>query len=176
MKDPIVHKSKHLSLVLRHQPESVGLTLDASGWAPVAALLPAMRMSMEELERVVADNNKKRFEFNSDKTKIRACQGHSVDVELGLEEKEPPDVLYHGTSQDFYYAIITSGLQKMQRHHVHLSADKETALIVARRRRSPIILKVDAAAMKRDGSVFYLSANGVWLVDNVPIQYISLVT
>ena len=176
MKDPIVHKSKHLSLVLRHKPESVGLTLDPAGWVSVQALLPAMHMSMEELEQVVADNNKKRFEFNADKTQIRACQGHSVDVVLGYDEKIPPDILYHGTSQDFHYAIMTEGLQKMQRHHVHLSADKETALIVARRRRSPIILKVDSSAMKLDEYKFFLSTNGVWLVENVPPKYLTLLT
>jgi putative RNA 2'-phosphotransferase len=174
MKDPIVHKSKHLSLVLRHKPESVGLTLDASGWVSVQALLPAMRFSMEDLERVVADNNKKRFEFNEDKTMIRACQGHSVEVDLKYEEQIPPNILYHGTSRNFYDSIMTGGLQKMERHHVHLSSDKDTALIVARRRRDPIILQVDAASMILEDFSFFLSTNGVWLVDHVPPGYLKL--
>ena len=176
MKDPIVQKSKHLSLVLRHKPESVGLTLNSAGWASTTALLSAMKWSMTDLELVVSDNNKKRFEFNSDKTQIRASQGHSVGVDLGYEEKTPPKVLYHGSSGKFYDAIMATGLQKMQRHHVHLSADTDTALVVARRRNKPIILKVDAEKMNLDGFVFYLSTNGVWLVDSVPSKYLSSIT
>ncbi len=171
MKDAIVHKSKHLSLVLRHKPESVGLTLDSSGWVRVERLLAAMKWSMQDLEHIVADNNKKRFEFSEDKTKIRACQGHSVDVELGYEPKTPPDILYHGTSRDFLPAIVSSGLQKMKRHHVHLSSDMETASIVAKRRPRPMIFQVAASRMLEHK--FYLSTNGVWLVDHVPFQYLS---
>jgi putative RNA 2'-phosphotransferase len=175
MKDPIVHKSKHLSLVLRHQPESVGLTLDSAGWVEVAALLPAMKWSMDDLEAVVRDNNKKRFEFNEDKTRIRACQGHSVEVDLEYEEKEPPDCLYHGTSKDIFDVLEREGLKKMQRHHVHMSSDVKTALIVARRRRNPIVLEIWTDQMFYDGYKFFLSTNGVWLTDHVPSWYFQFV-
>jgi putative RNA 2'-phosphotransferase len=176
MKDPIVHKSKHLSLVLRHKPESVGLTLDSAGWVLVAALLPAMKWSMEDLERVVSDNNKKRFEFNEDKTQIRASQGHSVEVDLEYEEKEPPKTLYHGTSKDILEVLFRDGLKKMQRHHVHMSPDVATAFIVARRRPNPVVLEIWAHHMFLDGHKFYLSTNGVWLTEAVRPIFLHLMT
>lgn len=167
-KDPLVRRSKHLSLVLRHDPASVGLTLDAAGWVEVEKLLPAMKMTREQLNEVVHENNKKRFEFSSDGTKIRASQGHSVDVELGYEEKTPPERLYHGTSKDILDVLMREGLKKMQRHHVHLSPDVATALVVARRRANPTVLEVFAQTMVSEGHKFYLSTNGVWLTEHVP--------
>jgi putative RNA 2'-phosphotransferase len=171
--DPLVKRSKHLSLVLRHDPGSVGLTLDGAGWADVEKLLSAMKLTMAELEDVVENNNKKRFEFNGDKTKIRASQGHSVEVELGYEEKTPPARLFHGTSRGVLEAIFTSGISKMERHHVHLSADRDTALKVAQRRKDPIVLVVLATEMNLAGYKFYQSTNGVWLTDSVPSQYLE---
>lgn len=175
-KDPLVRRSKHLSLVLRHEPGSVGLTLDAAGWAVVAELLPAMKLTTDQLEEVVGKNDKKRFEFNADKTKIRACQGHSLKVELGYFPAIPWDVLFHGTTYEAYKIIAIEGLKKMDRHHVHLSIDVETALKVARRRPGPLVLRVDAKRMTEDGLVFYLSSNGVWLTDAVAPTYLSVET
>lgn len=167
-KDPVVRRSKHLSLVLRHDPASVGLTLDAAGWVEVDKLLPAMKFTREQLDEVVNENNKKRFEFSPDGTKIRASQGHSVEVDLGYEEKAPPERLYHGSSKDILDVLLREGLKKMQRHHVHLSPDVATALIVARRRANPIVLEVFAQTMVSEGHKFYLSTNGVWLTEHVP--------
>ena len=175
-KDPRVRRSKHLSLVLRHDPASVGLTLDAAGWADVGQLLVAMKLTAPELDEIVATNSKKRFEFNEDRTKIRASQGHSVDVELGYEEQLPPATLYHGTSADFVASIRSTGLEKRDRHHVHLSVDQDTALVVARRRPRPVILHVNASSMVLFGHKFYLSTNGVWLTDSVPAQYIEVLS
>lgn len=168
----LVKTSKHLSKVLRHDPGSVGLTLDAAGWVSVSNLLSAMRLSMENLEQVVEDNNKKRFEFNEDKTRIRASQGHSVDVDLGYEAKVPPETLFHGTSTDLIPILYKEGLKKMGRHHVHLSVDFPTAQVVARRRPNPIVITVLAGEMHRKGFEFYLSTNGVWLTDIVPINFL----
>lgn len=168
----LVKKSKHLSKVLRHDPGSVGLTLDTAGWVSVSALLSAMRLSMEDLEQVVDGNNKKRFEFNEDKTRIRASQGHSVDVDLGYEAKTPPETLFHGTSTDLIPTLYKEGLKKMSRHHVHLSVDFPTAQVVARRRPNPIVITVLAGEMHRKGFEFYLSTNGVWLTDNVPLDFL----
>jgi putative RNA 2'-phosphotransferase len=146
----------------------VGLILDTAGWVEVAKLLPAMKFTRDQLDEVVHENNKKRFEFSADGTKIRASQGHSVDVDLGYEEKEPPKTLYHGTSGDILDVLMREGLKKMARHHVHLSQDVDTALLVARRRKSPMVLEVFAQAMVGAGHKFYLSTNGVWLTDHVP--------
>lgn len=170
--------SKFLSLVLRHSPQTIGLELDAEGWADVPELLAraARRqpgITREVLELVVHTNDKKRFAFNEDGSRIRASQGHSVSVDLGLEHREPPEYLYHGTVSKFIPAIRAGGLQKMSRQHVHLSGDKETATIVARRRGVPVILVVRSGQMFRDGLVFYLSANGVWLTDAVPPAYLN---
>jgi putative RNA 2'-phosphotransferase len=146
----------------------VGLILDAAGWVEVEKLLPAMKFTREQLEEVVHENNKKRFEFSVDGKMIRASQGHSVEVDLGYEEKDPPNCLYHGTSGEILDVLLREGLKKMRRHHVHLSTDVNTALIVARRRRKPIVLGVFAQKMRNDGYKFYLSTNGVWLTDHVP--------
>lgn len=165
--------SKFLSLVLRHRPETIGLTLDPEGWVPVDALLEACRSHGRSIDRallreVVETNDKKRFSFSPDGTRIRANQGHSVAVDLGLSPVEPPELLYHGTVAKFLASIRQQGLVKGSRQHVHLSKDEATARTVGKRRGRPVVLVVEAGRMALDGRLFYLSANGVWLTDSVP--------
>jgi putative RNA 2'-phosphotransferase len=173
----IVKVSKYLSKHLRHQPERIGLTLEEGGWVRVDDLLAAcaanqMRISRAQLEEVVAQNDKKRFSFDETGTKIRANQGHSVEVDLMLEPVTPPDVLYHGTGHRSVDAIRAEGLKKMNRHHVHLSPDVETATRVGARHGRPVIFTIEAKAMYDAGFLFYRSENGVWLVDDVPASYL----
>ncbi|MCF1509423.1 RNA 2'-phosphotransferase [Streptomyces glomeratus] len=168
-----VKVSKYLSKHLRHQPERIGLTLDEHGWVEIGTLLAAaaahgFRITRAELDRVVATNDKKRFAIEG--TRIRASQGHSIDVDLGLPPAAPPAYLYHGTVARHLDAIRAEGLKAMSRHDVHLSPDRETATRVGARRGRPVVLTVDAAAMHRDGHVFHMSANGVWLTKAVPPQ------
>nr|WP_315201138.1 RNA 2'-phosphotransferase [uncultured Flavobacterium sp.] len=170
--------SKFLSFVLRHSPETIGLELDENGWADVEDLISKCSkdgntLNLELLEFVVENNDKKRFVFNEDKTKIRASQGHSISVELDLAETEPSDYLYHGTVGKFLENIRKEGLQKMSRQHVHLSKDKETAIKVGSRRGVAQILTIRSGEMYKDGFKFYLSENNVWLTDQVPIKYIE---
>lgn len=170
-----------LSLVLRHKPEAIGIVLDNNGWADVASLilhmnLKGFKLSFETLCYVVENNNKKRFAFNIDKTKIRASQGHSVEVDLGYIPISPPPVLYHGTGKQLLNKILNEGLKKMNRHHVHLSEDVETARQVGQRKGKPVILEIDAAKMHNQGFRFFVSENKVWLTESVPVAYISLVT
>jgi putative RNA 2'-phosphotransferase len=175
-KTQLTKKSKFLSLVLRHDPGSVGLKLDEAGWCVVDDLLRATHLDLSELEEIVEKNDKKRFEFDSTRTQIRASQGHSVEVELGYEEKEPPWLLYHGTSKDSLVTIRFEGLLPMERHDVHLSASHEAADKMAReRRKNPIVLVVRAGMMHNDGHKFRLSTNGVWLVPHVPEKYLPQV-
>lgn len=174
----LVSTSKFLSLVLRHDPGVIGIALDANGWVDVDELLAACeragkRVSRELLEEIVSTSDKKRFSFSEDGRRIRANQGHSVNVDLGLRPMEPPDVLYHGTAERNLGSILRQGLVKGKRHHVHLSADTDTAKAVGRRHGTPVVLSIDAAAMVEDGFSFYRSENGVWLVDEVPAKYIS---
>ncbi len=169
--------SKFLSLHLRHRPEALGLTLAEGGWVGVEELLAAATrhgqpLSRAELEEVVAGSDKQRFAFDAERTRIRAQQGHSVPVDLGLVPQTPPAVLYHGTVPAALPAIRREGLQKMQRHHVHLSPDEETARRVGNRRGPAVLLAVDAAGMQAAGYVFYMSGNGVWLVEHVPPEYL----
>ena len=169
--------SKFLSLILRHEPEKFGVVLDAAGWTSVSALLEACGrhghpLDRAGLEEVVATNSKKRFAFDESGTRIRASQGHSVDVELGYEPAMPPARLYHGTASRFVEAIRAGGLMKMLRHHVHLSADEATARAVGQRHGKPAVLVIDAAAMAAEGAAFFVSANGVWLVEHVPVRFI----
>jgi len=169
--------SKFLSLVLRHQPQLIGLTLDSQGWADTAELLrrcAAQRYAITpaQLQDLVATSPKQRFALSDDGRRIRANQGHSIDVELGYAPATAPDVLYHGTIAAVRNAIERDGLLKMQRHHVHLSPDEATARIVGGRRGPPVILHIDAAAMQRDGHIFFCSSNGVWLSEHVPPTYI----
>ncbi|MCL9805943.1 RNA 2'-phosphotransferase [Flavobacterium amniphilum] len=170
--------SKFLSLVLRHAPETIKLSLDVNGWADVEELLKQCnafqkKLDKETLEQVVETNDKKRFAFNDDKTKIRASQGHSVAVDLDIKPITPPDILFHGTVEKFLEAIKKEGLQKMSRQHVHLSKDIETATKVASRRGKPVILSIETQRMVEDGYLFYCSENGVWLTDEVPVAYIK---
>jgi putative RNA 2'-phosphotransferase len=169
----LVRVSRRLSYVLRHHPDSVGLTLDVHGWVAVDDLLAALRLTRAELDDVIARNDKRRFAFDDTGTRIRASQGHSVRVDLGLAPAVPPGELFHGTVERFLGAILTEGLRPRNRHAVHLSADRETAERVGARRGEPVVLRVDAAAMARDGVVFTRSENGVWLVDAVPPRYLS---
>ncbi len=169
--------SKFLSLVLRHQPETAHITLDAAGWVSVEDLLAGCAkarrtLSRADLEHIVATNAKKRFEFSADGTRIRASQGHSVEVDLNYESKEPPPILYHGTATRFLESIQLQGLLKMQRHHVHLSAETKMTLQVGTRHGKPVLLTILAADMHQSGHAFYLSTNGLWLVEQVPVQFI----
>jgi putative RNA 2'-phosphotransferase len=170
--------SKFLSYILRHNPQAIGLQLDEHGWADVRELIQKSAteysvLTKEILDVVVATNEKKRFAYNEDESKIRASQGHSIDIELNLTAQQPPDVLYHGTVEKFLSSIKAEGLLKMNRQHVHLSADKATAINVGSRRGSPIILAISASQMHEKGYPFYLSANGVWLTESVPVQFIQ---
>ncbi|MBV1939805.1 RNA 2'-phosphotransferase [Streptomyces sp. BV286] len=170
-----VKVSKYLSKHLRHQPERIGLTLDEGGWVEIGTLMSAaaahgFRFTRGELDHVVATNDKRRFAIEG--TRIRASQGHSVTVDLGLPSATPPAYLYHGTVARSLDAIRAEGLRPMNRHDVHLSADRETATRVGARRGRPVVLSVDAGAMDRDGHVFRVSANGVWLTAAVPPGYL----
>ncbi|MGI5505615.1 RNA 2'-phosphotransferase [Lentzea sp. CA-135723] len=166
----MIRLSKRMSKALRHQPERVGLTLDAAGWVSVADLLSALGISEEDMLEVVERNDKKRFVVDGDR--IRANQGHSVEVDLGLPAAVPPGDLFHGTVAQYLDDIMRDGLRPMSRHDVHLSPDRETARRVGARRGRPLILVVDAQAMHADGHEFRLSANGVWLTQHVPARYL----
>lgn len=173
----ITRSSKFLSLVLRHEPHKAGLTLDGAGWTPVQALLQGCAaaghaLTLEQLQHIVTSNAKKRFEFSPDTTLIRASQGHSVEVELDYQPKVPPAMLYHGTASRFLDAIREKGLLKMNRHHVHLSAETRVTMEVGARHGVPVLLSIDAAAMHDRGHVFFQSTNGVWLTDQVPPEHI----
>lgn len=175
----LVKISKYLSKHLRHEPERLGLQLEAGGWVAVDTLLAACAahrfpLTKDELVEVVATNDKQRFSFDSSNTRIRANQGHSTEVDLQLEAAIPPDILYHGTPESTLDSILHQGLIKMARHHVHLSTTVSAAEVVGRRRGRAVVLIVDAAAMRSDGFIFYLSTNGVWLTDHVPPKYLRL--
>ncbi|MEV0469504.1 RNA 2'-phosphotransferase [Streptomyces prunicolor] len=170
-----VKVSKYLSKHLRHQPERIGLTLDEAGWVEIDTLIAAcaahgFRFDREELDHVVATNDKRRFAIEG--TRIRASQGHSIEVDLGLPAATPPPYLFHGTVARNLDAIRAEGLRPMNRHAVHLSADRETATRVGARRGRPVVLSVDAGAMHKDGQVFRVSENGVWLTEAVPVRYL----
>jgi putative RNA 2'-phosphotransferase len=170
--------SKYLARHLRHAPERIGLELQSGGWVDVETLLAAcekhgFRITRNELEQVVAQNDKQRFSFDESSTRIRANQGHSVEVDLQLKAQTPPDVLYHGTATHIAPNVWRDGLKKMRRHHVHLSRDVETATKVGARHGKPFIFEVDAKAMSNAGFQFFCSDNGVWLCDEVPPQYLK---
>lgn len=172
-----VRRSKRLSLVLRHRPESVGVTLDPHGWVDVDALLRGLAahgtpMTRDELDRVVVGNDKQRFEWDLESDRIRARQGHSVAVELDLDPATPPDVLFHGTPVRNLEPILRDGLHRARRHHVHLSADEDTAHRVGSRRGEHVVLVVEAAAMHAAGHVFRVTGNGVRLTDAVPAEFV----
>lgn len=173
----LVQTSKFLSYVLRHRPDAIGIELDEAGWVDVEQLLEACRrngrpISRAKLDEVVATNNKKRFAFSHDGLRIRASQGHSLSVDLGLEAVAPPELLYHGTVERFLRSIRAEGLRRGTRHHVHLSPDVETATRVGERRGRPVVLVIEATRMHGDGFAFFLSQNNVWLTDAVPPEYL----
>lgn len=171
--------SKFLSLVLRHQPEKIGVELDEQGWVDVDLLLAAInrsgkKLTSVQLHEVVETNDKQRFTFSEDQTRIRASQGHSVSVELGYEPAAPPEFLLHGTPEKSVAIIMETGLKKMARHHVHLHHDQETASAVGQRRGKPVLLQIASGRMHADGYLFYVTPNQVWLTDEVPPQYVSI--
>lgn len=171
--------SVFISLVLRHKPEAAGITLDEHGWANVEELLRGInetgrKINMEILENIVATDNKQRYSFNEDKTLIRANQGHSIPVDVGLKEQNPPEILYHGTATRFLNSILNDGLKPMSRLYVHLSKDIETAWKVGKRHGDPVILKINSRDMYKDGYKFYLSENGVWLIEKVDAKYFEV--
>jgi len=174
--ESLIRLSKRMSLALRHAPERFGLAPDAAGWVPLARFLAALRITRADLDTVVAGNDKQRFAVDhgpDGAERIRANQGHSIPVDLELTPQAPPARLYHGTNTAALASIRATGLHRGRRHHVHLSTDTGTAHRVGARRGGPVvILTVDAAAMTNDGHVFYRSANGVWLTDTVPPQYL----
>jgi putative RNA 2'-phosphotransferase len=163
--------SRYLSLLLRHKPEEASLDMDKNGWVKVKQLLKNTDITMDELIDVVENNNKKRFIFNDSQTSIRANQGHSVKVDVELKETEPPEYLYHGTASKTLISIYKDGIKKMNRNHVHLSIDEDTATNVGSRHGKPIILKINTKKMYADGIKFYLSENDVWLTDFVDSEY-----
>jgi putative RNA 2'-phosphotransferase len=170
--------SKRMSFWLRHQPEDAGLTLTRDGWADVDQLLTAFSQtgvdcSRDQLESVVSTNDKKRFEFSNDGVMIRARQGHSVEIDLGLEVKTPPDLLYHGTATRFLPSILEEGLNPMKRHHVHLSADASTAINVGSRHGKPVVLIISANTMYQESHEFYQTENGVWLTAYVSPKFLT---
>jgi putative RNA 2'-phosphotransferase len=175
--DP-VKVSKFLSLVLRHKPEQIGLVLNREGWANIDELIEqagahGMPLTHALIAKVVATSDKRRFALDPAGQRIRANQGHSIDVDLGLEPREPPEVLFHGTSAKSLAAIRTEGLEPGERQHVHLSPDETTAIKVGRRHGRPVVLRIDAARMAAAGHLFFLSTNGVWLTDSVPTEFIA---
>ncbi|NNE01427.1 MAG: RNA 2'-phosphotransferase [Pirellulaceae bacterium] len=170
--------SKFLSLVLRHRPEKIGIALDDAGWVDVDVLLTAINqhsraLTLDQLECVVRENDKQRFIFSDDQQRIRANQGHSVPVDLDHESAVPPDVLLHGTPERFVAAIAKQGLEKMQRHHVHLHADSAVANAVGARRGKAVLLRIRSGEMHRAGHRFWVTPNQVWLVDHVPAEFID---
>ena len=169
--------SKFISLILRHKPEVIGITLDEHGWADVDELIRGVSkthdLDREILERIVAEDEKQRYSFSDDKRLIRANQGHSIPVDVELKEVTPPKILYHGTGIKYKEAIDAQGLIAKSRLYVHLSGDTETAKKVGQRHGKPIIYKVNAGAMHEDGCKFFLSVNGVWLTKEVPVQYLQ---
>jgi putative RNA 2'-phosphotransferase len=180
MKHSLVSNSKFLSLVLRHKPEEIGLYLDNNGWACIEELIDKAKvkgisMSQEELLEIVEQNDKKRFSVSSDGKRIRANQGHSIAIELNLEETIPPDILYHGTASRFLDSILKDGLVKGGRQHVHFSLSIDTAISVGQRHGKPVVLKIDSKKMHDNGAKFYRSENSVWLTDYVGPEYIEVI-
>lgn len=178
MSSDLVNTSKFLSFVLRHHPESIGLRLDAAGWADVDELIRLANASGRALDRellflVVETNDKQRFALDEARARIRANQGHSIEIDLGLSPRTPPPVLFHGTASRFLESIRSSGLVPGSRTHVHLSQDHSTARAVGSRHGKPVVLPVDAAAMHAFGTEFRLAPNGVWLVAHVSVRFIT---
>ena len=173
----LTRTSRYISLILRHKPETIGITLDEHGWADVGELIAGVSrthpLDMELLEEIVRTDEKQRYSFNEDKTLIRANQGHSIPVDVELPRLEPPAVLYHGTGQKYVPSIDRQGLLPKSRLYVHLSLDEDTAVKVGRRHGAPVVYVVQAGRMSADGYPFYRSVNGVWLTKEVPIEYLA---
>lgn len=173
----IKETSKYISLILRHKPDVIGITLDEHGWANVSELIEGVGrthpLDMQILEGIVASDEKQRYSFNEDKTLIRANQGHSIPVDVELEQVAPPEILWHGTGAKFVESINQSGLIAKSRLYVHLSRDYETAVNVGSRHGKPVVYKVHAKEMEQDGYAFYQSVNGVWLTKEVPKKYLE---
>lgn len=171
--------SKYMSLILRHKPEVIGISLDEHGWANVDELIAGIAKNKvfdrAMLEKIVAEDEKQRYSFNEDKTLIRANQGHSIPVDVELKEKEPPEILWHGTGEKYAASIDKQGLISKSRLYVHLSKDEETAYKVGIRHGKPVLYKIKTRQMYEDGFLFYLSVNGVWLTKNVPAEYLEKV-
>lgn len=173
----LTNTSKYLSLILRHKPETIGITLDEHGWANVDELIAGIakthRCNRDILEEIVRTDEKQRYSFNEDKTLIRANQGHSIPVDVELEEVMPPAELWHGTGEKYTESIDRQGLIPKSRLYVHLSGDEDTAVKVGRRHGKPVLYIVKSGEMYRDGFRFYLSKNGVWLTKEVPVKYLE---
>lgn len=169
--------SKFISLILRHKPEVIGITLDEHGWADVDELIAGVAKTHEFnadiLEEIVRTDEKQRYSFNEDKTLLRANQGHSIPVDVELDEAEPPVTLWHGTGEKYVAAIDAQGLIPKSRLYVHLSKDRDTAVKVGKRHGRPVLYIVKAGEMYQDGYKFYLSKNGVWLTKKVPVKYLA---
>ncbi len=179
-KDPKTRLSRFISLILRHKPEAAGIQLDEHGWASVEALIQGVNKTGRSLdyallEEIVRTDEKGRYSFNEDRTKVRANQGHSLPVDVELLESEAPAALYHGTATRFLDSIMREGLKPMGRLYVHLSKDYDSAVKVGNRHGKPIVLQVDAARMQEDGYRFYLSQNDVWLTERVPRHYLCVI-
>lgn len=176
MNKDMIKLSRYLSLILRHKPETIGITLDKHGWANVRELIKGINktqhFTMNMLEKIVEEDEKQRYSFNREKTLIRANQGHSIDVDVELKEVEPPDYLFHGTGIKYCSSIDKEGLISKSRLYVHLSKDLTTAINVGSRHGEPIVYLIDSKTMYKDGYKFYLSENGVWLTKNVPLKYL----
>ena len=176
----ILQTSKYISYLLRHHPETAGITLDEHGWANVNELIAGVSkthpLTMELLEEIVATDKKGRYSFNEDKTLIRANQGHSanLNIDIGFRKLTPPDILYHGTGEKYVRAINEQGLIPKKRQYVHLSFDTDTAIKVGARHGKPVIYRVDAERMSADGFEFFISENGVWLTKTVPAEYLEI--
>ncbi|NSB13906.1 RNA 2'-phosphotransferase [Clostridium beijerinckii] len=171
--------SKFISLILRHKPEEIGLTLDEYGYISTSDLIKGLnkkgyKVTISDIERIVAEDGKQRYSFNNDKTRIKANQGHSIKVNLELQAVEPPKVLYHGTATRFMNIICREGIKKQNRQYVHLSADIETATKVGKRHGELVIFKINSEQMNKDGYKFFLSENKVWLTDYVPVKYFEV--
>ena len=173
----LIKTSRFISLILRHKPEAIGISLDEHGWANVGDLLDGISktqyIDMAILEKIVTTDNKQRYSFNEDKTLIRANQGHSIPVDVELPEKKPPIILYHGTGEKYVRSIYEQGLISKSRLYVHLSGDEGTAKMVGSRHGKPVVYEIYASEMYNDGYVFYQSVNGVWLTKSVPAKYMK---
>jgi putative RNA 2'-phosphotransferase len=183
MRKELIGMSKFISMVLRHKPATIGITLDGEGWVDVQELIDNASIYQSDkgmealtkdlLDEIIDTNEKRRFEYSEDGWRIRARQGHSVDVELGYAAITPPKSLYHGTASRFVPSIRANGIDKRKRHHVHLSKDHDTAVKVGQRHGKPHVLRVDTETMSKDGYKFFETDNNVWLVDNIPAKYID---